>query len=370
MAAGGLSELRRASQNTAKGGFTNGLKGIGKGAVSEGVFEELPQTLAETALDNWANGRALSENMADNAAMGLTAGAGMGGVMGGATSKWTKDKPPQDKLAQDGSDSSTPQLGGNPNPVAPTGGSSMVAMPFNSNGDAVVDEKGTILSSNADTQSTPPQAVYTLANAFNEYQGVDEPIVMLAQNLLTHIEQNGIDVRALTDSTDKQETLAQVLKNADPSVFADADSFGQFITQHDYINQFRANNNAQIGSEAVTTPTTPQAQTPTADDDRADEVRRGVDPSFGERLQKRPKSWGLTQMLGHCLNRRWWRWTVRQVPLGKQCTPKYSKALKDRLLIKTKIKTTISRHKTLLMPQKSSASKTISKTKTKDYLPS
>lgn len=112
--AGGVREV---NQKATQGGFANGLKGIGKGAVSEGVFEELPQTLAETALDNWANGRALTDDMAGNAAMGLAAGATMGGVMGGATSKWTKDKP-----AQNNPDPSTPQLGYNPSPVAPTGG--------------------------------------------------------------------------------------------------------------------------------------------------------------------------------------------------------------------------------------------------------
>lgn len=89
--AGGVREL---GENTAKGGIANGLKGIGKGALAEGVLEELPQTIAETALDNWANDRALTENMAGNAAMGLASGGLMGGVMGGASSKWTKDKPP------------------------------------------------------------------------------------------------------------------------------------------------------------------------------------------------------------------------------------------------------------------------------------
>ena len=89
--AGGVREL---GENTAKGGIANGLKGIGTGALAEGVLEELPQTIAETALDNWANDRALTENMAGNAAMGLASGGLMGGVMGGASSKWTKDKPP------------------------------------------------------------------------------------------------------------------------------------------------------------------------------------------------------------------------------------------------------------------------------------
>lgn len=284
--AGGVREI---NQNATEGGFTNGLKGIGKGAISEGVFEELPQTLAETALDNWANDRALTENMAGNAAMGLAAGTAMGGVMGGATSKWTKDKPPQDNP-----DPSAPQIGYNPNPTAPTGGSGGVAMPFNPNdGGVVVDENGNILSSNTDTQSTLPQAVYSLANAINDYQGVDEPSTAFAQNLLTRIAQNGIDVGALTDSQDKQEALAQVLKNADPSVFTDATSFGQFIAQNDYINQFRVSDEVpsnQTSDETVApSHTQPNRfeQAPTADyraDESGSSLSQNSDQTFANRL--------------------------------------------------------------------------------------
>lgn len=73
------------AQNTAKGlsGWKGSVAGVGKGALAEGVLEELPQTIAETALDNWANDRALSENMAGNAAIGLASGGLMGGTIGG-----------------------------------------------------------------------------------------------------------------------------------------------------------------------------------------------------------------------------------------------------------------------------------------------
>ncbi|UZA17724.1 hypothetical protein LP109_05430 [Moraxella bovis] len=75
MVAGGVrNTINEVKQNATKGGIGYGLAGIGKGAISEGVFEELPQTILETGLENWAKGRSLTKDMAGNAVMGLTSG--------------------------------------------------------------------------------------------------------------------------------------------------------------------------------------------------------------------------------------------------------------------------------------------------------
>lgn len=50
-----------------------------EGAFTEGVLEELPQSLSETALENIALGRDIMENMDYAGAMGILAGAAMGG---------------------------------------------------------------------------------------------------------------------------------------------------------------------------------------------------------------------------------------------------------------------------------------------------
>lgn len=137
LAVGGLKTLTQAGETSA-GGIVNGLKGIGKGALAEGVLEELPQTIAETALDNWANDRALTENMAGNAAMGLASGSLMGGTVGGASSKWTKDTPP--------TDNQTPPtetvIGEDITPNAPTGnGGNRIGTTVGENGNEITPER-------------------------------------------------------------------------------------------------------------------------------------------------------------------------------------------------------------------------------------
>lgn len=50
------------------------------GAISEGVFEEMPQSIVETMIDNFYNGEDLTKGVGNSAALGLV----LGGVMGGA----------------------------------------------------------------------------------------------------------------------------------------------------------------------------------------------------------------------------------------------------------------------------------------------
>lgn len=54
----------------------------GRGALAEGIFEELPQSLAETGLQNIALDRNVTEGMADSAVLGTLAGGVMGGAAG------------------------------------------------------------------------------------------------------------------------------------------------------------------------------------------------------------------------------------------------------------------------------------------------
>lgn len=61
-------------------GFAKAIVGSG---ISEGVFEELPQSVQEQMWQNYAQGRPLDEGVDKAAAMGLLSGAAMGGAGGG-----------------------------------------------------------------------------------------------------------------------------------------------------------------------------------------------------------------------------------------------------------------------------------------------
>ena len=82
------------AKNTAKGtgGKLGRLGAVAKGAVQEGLLEELPQGMAETALQNWATGKPITEGMAENAISGAIAGGLMGGSGAGLHYQATPDK--------------------------------------------------------------------------------------------------------------------------------------------------------------------------------------------------------------------------------------------------------------------------------------
>jgi len=61
-------------------GFAKAVVGAG---ISEGAFEELPQSIQEQMWQNWATDRPLTEGVDKAAAMGVLAGAAMGGAGGG-----------------------------------------------------------------------------------------------------------------------------------------------------------------------------------------------------------------------------------------------------------------------------------------------
>lgn len=74
---------------TATGGF---LARTGKGAVREGLMEEMPQSYQEQLFTNVATGRPLTEGAGEAAATGLLAGAAMGGVHAGIMGR---ENPPE-----------------------------------------------------------------------------------------------------------------------------------------------------------------------------------------------------------------------------------------------------------------------------------
>lgn len=65
-----------------------------EGALTEGLLEELPQSVSETILQNQALGRPLDEGVSDAAALGLLSGAAMGAGAG----MFAKNRAPQDRI--------------------------------------------------------------------------------------------------------------------------------------------------------------------------------------------------------------------------------------------------------------------------------
>ena len=91
MIAGGTRTV--ATPNTARGVFSRPAA-IAKGAASESLLEEVPQSLSEQAFQNAALGRPLTEGMADAGVMGGLAGAAMGGVAGAMSRPTPVQAPP------------------------------------------------------------------------------------------------------------------------------------------------------------------------------------------------------------------------------------------------------------------------------------
>ena len=106
LAKGGPDAL---AAGAAKKGF---MRQVVEGGISEGVFEEMPQSIQETMWQNWANDKPLMEGTGNAAAMGMLAGIGMGAGGGGYNAAMGREVPAQ----------VTPQAQTNPvtPPVQPT----------------------------------------------------------------------------------------------------------------------------------------------------------------------------------------------------------------------------------------------------------
>lgn len=110
--------------------FSSIPKNIVLGAISEGLLEEMPQSVTEQVLQNYALDKDLFEGVDDAIVMGTLAGMAMGGTVVGATqtSKWAGQPNAENPESGDETDttSSTPML------PAPTGGNGGTGLGFDS----------------------------------------------------------------------------------------------------------------------------------------------------------------------------------------------------------------------------------------------
>ncbi len=83
--AGGAGRLASEAIQSPMRRTLSAASGLVRGAATEGVFEELPQSVQETMLQNWALGRPVMEGVPEAAAQGMLAGAAMGGPVGAAS---------------------------------------------------------------------------------------------------------------------------------------------------------------------------------------------------------------------------------------------------------------------------------------------
>lgn len=275
MVAGGVrNTINEVKQNATKGGIGYGLAGIGKGAISEGVFEELPQTILETGLENWAKGRSLTKDMAGNAVMGLTSGAGMGAVSGAVSSNWRKPPTPDTDSTNNQTDSTPqpPDNGGN-TPLSPDGSPISPTSPNNPNSPNSPDNgNGGVYF---DMPHNENQAV-----GFHGNPVIDTPAI----GLQNPIEHTPLDTQAdRTDTTaPKTEPISQVgqtqqatpdvpqiangqdvaseptpqntpLADVNPQTFANPQNFDSWLNQEEFVNQYKAQQelNAQKPSERM-----------------------------------------------------------------------------------------------------------------------
>lgn len=88
---------------TIKGAIKEGAKRVAGGAMSEGFFEELPQSVLEQALSNLAQGKPWDEGVARSAVEGTLAGAAMGGAFNAMPGKQAEptSKPPAAEVQEE-----------------------------------------------------------------------------------------------------------------------------------------------------------------------------------------------------------------------------------------------------------------------------
>lgn len=95
-------------------------KAVALGAISEGLFEEMPQSVTETVMQNVALDKPWHEGLDDAIVMGTLAGMAMGGTVAGTSkaSQWANQ--PKANNTDDSADTDTTET--NPMLPAPTGG--------------------------------------------------------------------------------------------------------------------------------------------------------------------------------------------------------------------------------------------------------
>ena len=113
----GITDLDTLLQGVNTGAKREGVVALLKGAIgsaiTEGAFEELPQSSQEQMAQNIALGKPIFEGVPEAGAMGLLAGAGMG-LMGAAGGMSLNRKPAQDGQIRPQSQPPQPTPGGQP----------------------------------------------------------------------------------------------------------------------------------------------------------------------------------------------------------------------------------------------------------------
>lgn len=108
--------------------FSSIPKSVVLGAISEGLLEEMPQSVTEQVLQNYALDKDLFEGVDDAIVMGTLAGMAMGGTVAGTSqaSKWAGQPNTENPASGDETDTtgSTPML------PAPTGGNGGTGLGF------------------------------------------------------------------------------------------------------------------------------------------------------------------------------------------------------------------------------------------------
>lgn len=108
--------------------FSSIPKSVVLGAISEGLLEEMPQSVTEQVLQNYALDKDLFEGVDDAIVMGTLAGMAMGGTVAGASqaSKWAGQ--PNVENPESGDDTNT--SGSSPMLPVPTGGNGGTGLGF------------------------------------------------------------------------------------------------------------------------------------------------------------------------------------------------------------------------------------------------
>lgn len=195
------------------------LNRAGRGALTEGVFEELPQSLAETGLQNLALDRPFTEGMQDAAVLGTLTGGLMGagaGVLSGSGRQPQEAQPEQPQA--DAERSPTPPEGepdmGNPTSDAVTGNPATMGAPLTDTGAGMLaaptDPLRSIVRPSQAMGIDPAAGPLSRAAA----QAVDSGASPVAQSSVQESQSTAPDLTTRTT-----EELRAALRNAqEPSI--------------------------------------------------------------------------------------------------------------------------------------------------------
>lgn len=90
----GISDIDTLLAGGAAGKSGKGFfRRLAEGGITEGVFEELPQSMQEQMLQNYALNKPIMEGVPESGAMGMLAGGVMGGIAGGLFRRGQQDEP-------------------------------------------------------------------------------------------------------------------------------------------------------------------------------------------------------------------------------------------------------------------------------------